>query len=237
MYYTIYKITNGVNGKIYIGAHKTENLDDGYMGSGVHLGHAKKKYGLENFSKEILSLHADEKEMYDKEAELVTLDFIKESTNYNKTPGGHGGWNHIVPGAYQLSAETRKRIGNKLRGRKHTTEAKEKMSAAQKRYIENGGMPTKGMTGKKHTSETRRKQSDTKIGKGNPNFGRICITNGVSNKQIHGGEIIPNGWYRGRYVSDETKRKQSEAAKARILREKDTDVKSITKKRLPIITS
>ena len=61
MYYTVYKITNNIDGKIYIGVHKTKDINDGYMGSGLYLKRAQEKYGIDNFSKEILEIFNSQK--------------------------------------------------------------------------------------------------------------------------------------------------------------------------------
>lgn len=95
MFYTIHKITNQLNGKIYIGSHKTKKLDDSYMGSGKLLNKAQKKYGLENFKKEILFIFDNPEDMYAKEAELVDADFLMEENTYNLKIGGFGGWDYV----------------------------------------------------------------------------------------------------------------------------------------------
>ena len=95
MYYTVYKIINLVNGKIYIGRHKTENLDDNYYGSGTAIGKAKRKYGKENFDKEILFIFDNENDMFRKEEELVDLDFTNDPNTYNIMMGGENGFNFM----------------------------------------------------------------------------------------------------------------------------------------------
>lgn len=88
MYYTVYRITNLINNKIYVGCHQTKHIDDGYMGSGKLILQAIKKYGKENFKKEILFIFDNKEEMFFKEKELV---FIGEGS-YNLKHGGHGGF-------------------------------------------------------------------------------------------------------------------------------------------------
>ena len=53
-YYLIYQIRNKLNGMIYVGKHQTEDLNDGYMGSGIRIVRAIEKYGVENLEKTIL---------------------------------------------------------------------------------------------------------------------------------------------------------------------------------------
>lgn len=94
-FYTIYKITNKVNNKTYIGLHRTNDLNDGYLGSGTYIRKAVKKYGANNFSKEILFIFDNEQEMIDKEVELVNEECMKDRNTYNSSLGGKGSWSHI----------------------------------------------------------------------------------------------------------------------------------------------
>ena len=96
IYYTIYKTTNTINNKIYIGKHKTTDLNDDYLGSGIALTDAIKKYGRENFTKEILYVLDNEYDMNNKECEIITEEFISLDTNYNMMLGGQGGWSLAI---------------------------------------------------------------------------------------------------------------------------------------------
>jgi hypothetical protein len=118
MHYLIYKITNIINNKIYIGAHKTNNINDGYMGSGKAIIFAIKKHGIQNFIKGILFDFDSAKEMFDKEKELA----IVKKGRYNLKPGGSGGAGYGTI--------------NPFYGKRHTDISKEKMRRANlgKRY-------------------------------------------------------------------------------------------------------
>ena len=91
MHFIVYKTTNKINGKTYIGVHKTDNLNDGYIGSGKILKRAITKYGKENFEREILFDFDNAESMFQKEKEVVSIG----STSYNLKEGGLGGFDHL----------------------------------------------------------------------------------------------------------------------------------------------
>lgn len=97
----VYKTTNLINNKIYIGVHRTvKGVTDKYIGKGITskikkgkgFGAAVAKYGYENFKRETLFTYPDteagKKAAFDKEAEIVTWDFIRNPNNYNIKVGG-----------------------------------------------------------------------------------------------------------------------------------------------------
>lgn len=130
-----YKTTNLINGMVYYGVHGTNNLADGYLGSGNLLQKAILKHGIENFKREELSFHETYLEALEAERLLITDDIVKSRKTYNMKPGGYGGH---VPG-FKHSEESKAKISAsnsgenaKFFGRKHTEETKAKMSELRK---------------------------------------------------------------------------------------------------------
>ena len=201
MFYIIYKTTNTINNKFYIGKHQTTNLDDGYLGSGKLLKRAIEKYGKDNFIREILHVFDNEQDMNNKEKELVV---VSEDT-YNLCEGGQGGFGYI----------NRNGLADFSKGGKRCTEIyKSELSSwgkkgAKSRFLKHGLHPnflnSSGMRGKKVSEETKQKLRKPKKdghqqGSNNNQFGTMWITNGLENKKIKKEDTIPDGWNKGRIM-------------------------------------
>ena len=131
IFHTVYKIKNTINGKIYVGYHRTLDPHDDYYGSGLLINRAIKKYGKENFKKEILFIYETEKEAKEKEAEIVNEEFVGNKNTYNLNVGGFGS------NYYNVS-----------RGNCHTPEANKKRSESKKKWYqtEEGRAHTKSIS-------------------------------------------------------------------------------------------
>lgn len=200
-FYTIYKTTCLVNRKTYIGKHITQNLDDGYLGSGKLIRRAIDKYGVENFHKEILHVFDNEADMNAKERELVTEAYVLQKTNYNLCVGGQGGWSYVNRELPNGMTGKKQSDTQKLAAHTHMSGMHEDKEW-HKRISTKGGKNSTGFTGMTHSQETRRKMSESKkgygSGKSNSQFGTRWITNGVENRKIKRTDAIPDGWRAGR---------------------------------------
>lgn len=218
MFYTVYQITNLVNDKVYVGKHQTNDLDDGYMGSGKLLGAAKQKYGIENFKKEIIHIFETEEEMNLTERNIVTEEFCSRSDTYNLCRGGQGGFGYINSSKIRNGFE---KTLNTLSVKQATLASADRGRETQKRlWKENGDWATKRRTeisrtvrerlavtggtfkGKSHNDDTKKKigsaNAVAQSGSRNSQFGMMWITNGTENKKIKNDASIPLGWEKGR---------------------------------------
>lgn len=211
MYYTVYKTTNSITGRFYIGCHKTSELNDDYFGSGKYLNRAIARYGKENFYKEILYVFDNADDMFAKEAELVTEDVITEGNTYNIKAGGFGGWDYVNYSKKNVySTHTERSRENMYKGHEKLRELK-----ADPEYMENlthkivetkikrfGTAQPGCFKGKTHTSDTKRKigqaNSKKQQGRSNSQYGTMWITDGKQCKKIQKDSVIPTGWYKGR---------------------------------------
>lgn len=217
MYYVIYKTTNIINGKYYIGKHQTTNLDDGYQGSGIILKRAIQKYGKENFVTEFLEIFDNERHMNLAEKVFVVPD---SETNYNLCPGGKGGFGFI-------NKHENIEVWNKQNGSKGGASFKERLlkdknlqkktrkNLSKNWTANNIGLQTSRQLfpngvwfGRKHTEDTKQKMSlsnsDNHFGEKNSQFGSFWVTDGTTNKKIKNGEVIPDNFYKGRTLVNTT---------------------------------
>lgn len=91
--YYIYQVTNLINGKKYIGQHYGK-LNDLYLGSGVKLVKAIKKYGKANFKKEILEICSKENIDQKEKDYIKKFNAVEDPQYYNLADGGQlgDGW-------------------------------------------------------------------------------------------------------------------------------------------------
>jgi len=158
-----YKTTNSINGKFYYGIHSTNNLEDGYLGSGITMLKAIKKYGKENFTKEILADYKTRKEASEHESREVIMELVELEECYNLKTGGDSGFSQPVSENTRkkmreshkdrvLSPKFLEKVGSFKSGKEHPNYGK-KLTKEQKDFI------SRVNKGKSVSEETRKKMS------------------------------------------------------------------------------
>jgi len=204
-YHFIYKTTNLLNGKYYYGMHSTDNLNDGYLGSGKRLRYSINKYGKENHRVEVLEFLTDRKALIEREKLLIDLNEVAKENCMNLRIGGTGG-------LLGLPEETIKRI-RKGASEFMTNLWKDKIfidghikrsSARMKILNETHVIKHDTFTGRNHSEETKRLMSvkaSKHIGDKNSQYGTCWITKCGINKKIKNSDLLTftnEGWCKGR---------------------------------------
>jgi len=183
MNYIIYKTTNKINKKYYIGVHKQEGIDfDGYLGSGKVLKNSVQKYGKENFIRETLYCFDNKECAYLKEKSIVDLDEVNNRNCYNQKEGGIGGTTHndmswvwteeSVAKANKTKIE---RYGS-ITGQLTTKEVQDKRN---KKSLETYGV----IAGQILTKESRTKAKETSIKNWGSNQGHLRSKTSLDNRK------------------------------------------------------
>lgn len=201
--------------------HSTDNVDDGYLGSGYIIQRSIKKHGEEKHIREVVQFFSDRNSLREGEKELVTEEMLKDDLCMNLRKGGSAfgdeelqrmknrvPWNKGKKGVQECSDETRAKMSRTRKGRKFTEEHKQKISKAH--------------IGKIVSLETRRKQSEIQLGKKRgPHSDETRQKIGDAHRGMKHTEETKQkiseknrgkpAWNRGLTASKETRRKQSEA--------------------------
>lgn len=177
-FHYIYKITR-FDGKYYIGLHSTNNLDDGYFGSGKRLWRSIKKYGKDAHTKEIIEFLPTREELKSREKEIVNQECISDPLCMNIALGGTGG--DIIAAAgktyIELYGEERAvaistsiSLSTKGKTNKHTSDGKKRIGNAVSKRQHNKSYEEQ--FGTEISNKRKERLSEAVSGSGNPFFGK-----------------------------------------------------------------
>jgi group I intron endonuclease len=207
-YHYIYKTTCLITNKYYIGMHSTDNLEDGYQGSGTILARSIRRHGRENHQTEILEFLPSRKDLRKREARLINEQLLKDKMCMNLVLGGSGGC--TPESQFKRSSAGGKKAAKIIEELKKNPEwVKNKstnISKGLKKAIEENRFKPPSFEGLSHSKETKQKMSEkAKLRTGNKNsqFGTCWIYNNetkqcikVKNTEID--SYLADGWTKGR---------------------------------------
>lgn len=214
-FFLVYKTVNKLKGEYYIGVHVTDDLEDGYLGSGKRLRYSLEKYGRENFMRETLAVFDNPGDMFSKEAELVNEETLLDPLCLNLKIGGHGGWllkdpsilytreSQAIRSPYNKK-EWREKNAEKIRewSLKGLSNAREKLAKMRE-----SGYKPQGMLGKHHNAEHKQYMSKimaiAQAGERNSQYGKCWIHSGAERRstRVPKDEVqewLDRGWSLGR---------------------------------------
>ena len=222
-FHNIYKISNKLNGKYYVGMHSTDDIDDGYFGSGKYLRHSINKHGKENHEMKILEWFSSRNEAALREAEVVNEELLADPLCMNLKFGGEGGWCNANFDVKARNDKCRQKFKQKLEEDLELLEkfralafqnlqSDESLLLARKTKIEKFGNPIgPNAWGKdhrhyhRHSEESKERirnaMKEKSKGEGNSQYGTCWICNEIEAKKIKKEELqtwLDKGWRKGR---------------------------------------
>jgi hypothetical protein len=189
--------------------HSTDNLYDGYFGSGKRLWNSINYHGKDNHIKEILECLPTRKTLKEREKEIVNKELLGEDLCMNLCVGGEGG-RGFTKEEQKINAKKSKQKQKILRetNPEWVKNKSEKISSTNKKNYDSGQREKKyfyDWSGKKHRDETKKligeKNSIKQQGCNNSQYGTCWITKDGVNKKIKKEDIdsfIRDGWNKGR---------------------------------------
>jgi hypothetical protein len=208
----LYKTTNLKTKKFYIGVHSTNNLQDGYLGSGKRLRYSIRKYGRQNFKLEMLEIFTSRDDLLNKEKYLINDDLLSNKMCLNLQYGGQGGgfinekhrkkfFKIAAKDAKRRSLLGQQKFRELLKNNEWRNNHIKNQKEGYKKYFETHHG---NWLGRHHKDESKKiigqKNSVHQQGSNNSQYGTCWITNNIANKKIKKTDIIPEGWTLGRTI-------------------------------------